>query len=288
MFDDILVPTDGSENSLAALDHAVLLADAFDATIHGLYVVNVTYAADFEGGLDGDAVYEAMEREGEEALETIETRCHEAGVDVVTDSLVGRPAHRITEYAEDADVDLVTMGTHGRSGVARLLLGSVTEAVLRRADRTVLTIPKGSEPPAGGYEDVLVASDGSDDSATAVDRAIELAVAFESMLHGLYVVDASFTHEGIVEDILTGEGDRVTADIESRGSDAGLGVSTAIAEGEPHEEIVDYATEHDVDVIVLGSHGKGAIERTVLGSVSERTVRLATQPVMVVRAGGER
>ncbi|MFB6081631.1 MAG: universal stress protein [Halanaeroarchaeum sp.] len=283
MFDDILVPTDGSDNALFALDHAIVLADAFDATIHGLYVVNVTYAADFEGGLDGDTVYDAMEREGANALATIEERCETADVDVVTERVDGRPASRIATYAEDRDVDLVAMGTHGRSGVARLLLGSVTEAVLRRTDRDVLTVSKDSPDVGDAYENVLVAADGSDDSEAAVRRAVGLADAFDATLHGLYVVDAGFSHNEMVEELLEREGETVTREIGRVADGENVDVQTAIVDGEPHEEIVDYASEADVDVIVLGSHGKGAIERTVLGSVSERTVRTATQPVYVVR-----
>ncbi|MFB6070799.1 MAG: universal stress protein [Halanaeroarchaeum sp.] len=283
MFDDILVPTDGSENALKALDHALLLAGVFDATVHGVYVVNVTYAADFEGGIDSGTVYDALQREGEGATEAIRDRCEAAGVDVRTDVVDGRPARSIVEYAAENDVDLVAMGTHGRSGVSRLLLGSVTESVLRRTDRDVLTVPKDAPDPGDGYSTVLVAADGSEDSAEAVARAIDLASPFGAVLRGLYVVDASFTHNELVEDLLEREGETVTADIEEDATAAGVPVETAIADGEPHEEIVDYAAETDASVIVLGSHGKGAIERTVLGSVSERTVRTANRPVLIVR-----
>jgi len=286
MFDDILVPTDGSENAMAALDHALVLAAAFDATIHGVYVVNITYAADFEGGLDSESVYQAMKTEGEAALADIEARCEAAGVNVVTDILEGRPASRIARYASENDVDLIAMGTHGRSGVSRLLLGSVTESVLRRTDRHVLTIPREATPPDGAYTDVLVASDGSEDSSVALDRAIELATSFDAHLHGLYVVDSSFAGNELIESALEREGATVTADVEERATKAGVECTTTVREGEPHEELVDYATENDVDIVVVGSHGKGAFERTVLGSVSERTVRTARQPVLVVRSDG--
>lgn len=288
MFDDILVPTDGSENATTALGHALVLAEAFDATIHGVYVVNITYAADFEGGLDSESVYQAMTTEGEAAIADIEERCSTAGIDVVTDVLEGRPASRIAAYATDNDVDLIAMGTHGRSGVSRLLLGSVTESVLRRTDRHVLTIPRDAAPAEGPYTDVLLASDGSEDSSVALDRAIDLATTFDATLHGLYVVDSSFAGNELIEAALGREGETVTADIEERATKAGVEWTTAIREGVPHEEIVDYATDNDVDVVVVGSHGKGAFERTVLGSVSERTVRTAAQPVLVVRSERER
>lgn len=283
MFDDILVPTDGSENSERAIDHAVLLASAFDATVHGVYVVNVTYAADFEGGIDSDSVLTALEREGQSAIDTIETRCEAAGVDVRTDLLEGRPAYRISEYAAEHDVDLVVMGTHGRSGVSRLLLGSITESVVRRTDKQVLTIPKDAPDPGDAYDEVLVATDGSEDARHATDTAVTIADAFGARLHGVYIIDANVTQSQMIGSMLEQEGTRAVDAVHKAAGDVGLDSITEVLEGTPHDEIVEYANDHDIDLIVVGSHGKGAFERTFLGSVSERTIRTAHQPVLVTR-----
>lgn len=287
MYDDILVPTDGSENAERALEHATLLASAYDATVHGLYVLNATYAADFEGGVDSESVMTALESEGEAALETVEDHCDDVGVDVVTALLEGRPARRISSYAEEHDVDMVVMGTHGRSGVSRLLLGSVTETVIRQSRRPVLTVPAEAPPVEDSYSDLLVATDGSDDAAHAAETAADIAMQFGATIHGLYVVDVAFTRNQLVEESLKRSGEKALEDFEEAVGRAGLETVTEVRPGNPHEEIGAYASEHDVDLIVLGSHGKGAFERTFLGSVSERSIRTADRPILVTRRPAE-
>lgn len=140
MYDKILVPTDGSEGTAETMEHAIHAARADDATLHVLYVVDrrLYLAADEE---TQDDVIATLEAEGEEAIETAAQRAREAGVDVVTERRQGVPHREIVGYAEDADVDLIAMGTHGRTGRDRLAsLGSVTERVVEHADVPVLVV----------------------------------------------------------------------------------------------------------------------------------------------------
>lgn len=282
--DTILVPTDGSPSAEAAVDHAIMLAERNDATVHGLFVVYVTNFADFEGGVDVGAVQGVIEEEGERAVEAIEKRCKNAGVAVETALRTGRPVAEIHSYADEIAADLIVMGTHGRSGISRLLLGSVTEAVLRRGDIPVLAIPAGVESPSDGYKGVLVATDASDGSRVAVETAVEWAGTLETTLDGLYVVDAGLAHSELIERALEGEGAAGVATVKRLAEEAGVEVRTAVETGVPHETITEYAAENDLDLIVVGSHGRDAVERVFLGSVSERTVRTADRPVLVVRA----
>jgi nucleotide-binding universal stress UspA family protein len=138
MYDRILVPTDGSPAAERAVGHAIELATTFDATVHTLYVVDVALYSSLEAGVD--AVIEALEREGEAAVGEVESRCEAAGVDTETAVLVGTVHRAIQEYVQDHDVDLVVMGTHGRQGVERFLLGSVAERTVRTSSVPVLTI----------------------------------------------------------------------------------------------------------------------------------------------------
>jgi nucleotide-binding universal stress UspA family protein len=136
MYDRILVPTDGSEGSRAAVEHAVDLATTFDAVLHALYVVDAGVGVD--GGVLG--TLDAFEAAGEDAVEEVARRAAAAGVETVTDVVQGTPHRAILDHVDEHAVDLVVMGTHGRTGLDRYLLGSVAEKVVRLSDGPVLTV----------------------------------------------------------------------------------------------------------------------------------------------------
>ncbi|WP_436907443.1 universal stress protein [Halosimplex marinum] len=137
MYEDILVPTDGSAGASAALDEAIELATQFDATVHSLYVVDVASVGTEVGTVD---LVESFEQMGEDATEAAATRARDAGVEATGSVAAGSPHREILDYADDHGIDLVVMGTHGRTGLERYLLGSVTEKVVRTADVPVLTV----------------------------------------------------------------------------------------------------------------------------------------------------
>ncbi|NEU55502.1 universal stress protein [Halorussus sp. MSC15.2] len=139
MYDRILVPTDGSEQSPVAT-HALNVAELCDATVHALYVVDEK-ALDYQPSEAGrEETRAARESEGEAALASIEAAAEDRGVEVVTAIEEGTPAQTIVEYADEQDAEMVVMGTHGRSGVDRYVLGSVTEQVVRTSEVPVLTV----------------------------------------------------------------------------------------------------------------------------------------------------
>lgn len=138
MYDDILLPTDGSDSMTEVIDHAVELARTHDATIHGVYVVNTASLSDLPMESSWDGVSQALSDEGKRALEEVESRADD--VDLETNLVEGSPAKEIGRYATANDCDIIVMGTHGRSGVDRLLLGSVAERVVRSSEVPVLTI----------------------------------------------------------------------------------------------------------------------------------------------------
>ena len=137
MYDRILLPTDGSDASDRAVEQAVGLARETGAELHVLFVVeDIPYAPE----MMDDVVAEELQGIGEDALAAVEARADEAGVDVVADIREGAPHSAILEYADREGVDAIVMGTRGRSGLDRYLLGSVTERVVRTADVPVLTV----------------------------------------------------------------------------------------------------------------------------------------------------
>ena len=140
MYDNVLVATDGSSGTTETLAHAVSIARDNDAVLHGLYVVDRRLFLAAEKDTQDD-VRQSLTEEGEVALDDIEVGAAEAGLTVETQMKDGIPHKAITDYAEEADVDLVVMGTHGRTGRDRVAnLGSVTERVVESSPVPVLVV----------------------------------------------------------------------------------------------------------------------------------------------------
>ena len=135
--DRILAPTDGSDPSNRGVDRAIELADRFGATVHALYVVDQSSRVG-----DWDVVVERQEAAGEAALDDAADRGEASGVEVERHLRRGTPAAEILASVEGFDIDLIVMGTHGRSGIDRIRhAGSTTERVLRGASVPVFAVP---------------------------------------------------------------------------------------------------------------------------------------------------
>ncbi|MUW14757.1 universal stress protein [Halorubrum sp. CBA1125] len=140
LYDRILVPTDGSEEGERAVSHALDLAAVHGAGIHALYVVDTASYAGMPMESTWEGVGDLLRGDAEEAVKQVEALAEGTGVDVETAVVEGTPSREILRYAEDNDCDLVVMGTHGRGGIDRLLLGSVAEKVVRGSTVPVLTV----------------------------------------------------------------------------------------------------------------------------------------------------
>lgn len=148
MYRDILLPTDGSEGAEQAVDEAIALAEANDATLHVVYVVDTSLAAGIPETETAN-LQQLLETAGGESIEAVRTRADSRGVSSRREIRYGPVDTAIVEYADEAAVDLIVMGTHGRSGLDRLLLGSVTDRVIRRASQPVLVISSSSSGQQG-------------------------------------------------------------------------------------------------------------------------------------------
>jgi len=286
MFDKLLFPTDGSDGAAAVFDHVLALADAHDATVH---VVNVADTTRESVTTVRGRVVDALEQAGAETVREAATRASERSVPTVTEVLQGEPYRTIVDYADTYDIDLVIMPTHGRRGLERFLLGSTTERVVRRAEVPVLTIrPDDDVSVRYPYRTVLVPTDGSDSAAAALDVGLDVATVASSAVHLLSVVDVTSLGVDVRADIQAaaleeGAHDVVDAAAE-RANAAGIDPTTAVEFGGSIPGVVrSYVTDNDVDLVVVGTHGRTGFDRYVLGSVAEALVRTAPVPVLTVR-----
>lgn len=140
MYEKVLIATDGSPGTTETLEHAVAIARDNQAVLHGLYVVDRRLFLAAEKDTQDD-VRQSLVEEGEVALDDISVRGEEAGLTVETEMIDGIPHKTITDYAEESAIDLVVMGTHGRTGRDRVAnLGSVTERVVESSPVPVLVV----------------------------------------------------------------------------------------------------------------------------------------------------
>lgn len=291
MYDTILVPTDGSDHAVRAAEHGLYLARAFDATVHLLTVVDVQAAAGlFDAGGVDRAFVERLEASGEEAIDATEAVAGET--DRVRTAMVrGTPSEAITEYAGEHGVDMIAMGTHGRTGLDRYVAGSVTERVVRRADVPVLTTRATERnPAASGYDEVLVPTDGSDHAAAAADHGLAIAERVGARVHALNVIElgrvtSARAPAADLRDRLEAEGERVTGTVATRAREVGLDAVTAVREGSPAKVLLGYADDHDVDLIAMGTAGRTGLDRYLVGSTTARTLRRADAAVLAINAG---
>ena len=138
------------------------------------------------------------------------------------------------------------------------------------------------------FENVLIPTDGSDPARKAMETGIDLAAEHDATVHGLYTVEPTYAAEsGQVTETLQRKGERIVSDVAEAAEARGLAAVTEVWTGTPHEEILDYAAENDIDVIVMGTHGRTGLGRYLLGSVTQKVVRLSEVPVLTVQASKE-
>jgi nucleotide-binding universal stress UspA family protein len=289
---NILVPVDFSESAKEAAAHASFLAGQTGANVHLLHVVELgTTLAD-------EIPEDVYETERERAYERLTATLWRNG-DARTGELTVRPASRemhtvdvILEQAEATSADVIVMGTHGRRGLRRMVLGSVAEEVSRRALCPVMLIREPEEScPLPEVSKILVPLDFSDYSESAIDAARTFARIHDAGLWLLNVVEIGhYPHYGVTADpvhvfeqnLLNAANDRLQAYVDELRED-GFRAHAAALSGRAGEAIVRYASTEAVDLVVLASHGRTGAERFLLGSVAERVIRTADCPVCVVR-----
>jgi len=311
VFHGILVPLDGSPLAEAILPDVLELAAQQGAEV---VLLRVALAHAWPGVELTEAQVHAVE-EAERYLADVERRLADRGIRVSCAVRYGRAAEEILDHARTSGIDLIAMSTHGRSGIGRVLLGSVAERVLPEAPVPVFLRRAAGPAPAwtrGEAQEarppvrthwaasagqpighILCPVDFSRTSTAAMAQAGMLAQRFGADLTVLHVVydplDVTCLHiphppQEQLRDELIREAERTLQAQVSRRLRSLPRAKTAVALGSPFREIIRYAQEHQVDLIVMGTQGLSGLNHLIMGSTAERVVRMAPCPVLTIRA----
>ena len=292
MYDTILVGVDGSDESKRATRYALELGARVGASVTAVHVVE-------QGALDltrGAEEASDLRAERSALLEEVGAIADEVGHPVDDELLEGNPAERLAARASEG-ADLVVLGRQGLSGVKRRLLGGTTEQLLHRSDVPVVVVPDAAGPFA--VDRLLVPTDGSENSALALPHAAALARIDGGSVDLLNVIDpaeagGAFDAGGLDAaflERLESRGREAVDDAAERlrrqNPDAALRtvVERAGATGGVADSIRAYVDEEAIDAVVMGSHGRSNLRRTLLGSVAASVLRRVDVPVLVAVRG---
>jgi nucleotide-binding universal stress UspA family protein len=286
----VLFPTDGSDCAERARRHAVHLADHLDAVLHVIHVeerdVELSDVVEID---ENDLLADLHGAIRGESFPLADSRVRERTVAYPS------AAGGILTYGVEHDADLVVLGTHGKRGVRRLMLGSVAEEVVRKAPCPVVTVGRGAIPPEdmeGGT--MLVPVDFSEHQTRLLDHVRELAPVYDMDATVLHVVemrgvpDAYGVYSSLPDPGKLGERAEKALDeeVESLRAD-GIDVSVAVKSGHPADQILTYAEEIDAAFVTIATHGRTGLERMLMGSVAEKVIRRAPCPVCTVKSFGQ-
>jgi nucleotide-binding universal stress UspA family protein len=286
MYDDILFPTDGSDPAESALEYALQIASEHEATIHILNVADT--GRDSVTTVRGEVI-DALEAEGQRIVEDAAQHARDRGASVVSEVLQGDPYETIVDYSNQSTTDCIVMPTHGRRGIHRFLLGSVTERVINTAEVPVISVnPDRDRPFRYPCQHVLVPTDGSRGAELALTEGIDIAKATGATLHLLHVVETGSlgpdARSVLKEGELIERANEILAEATEKVEEASLDAVTSVIEhGEPAKVIRDYIDENEIDLTVMGTHGQTDFSRYVMGGVSAKLVRTSPVPMLWVR-----
>jgi nucleotide-binding universal stress UspA family protein len=212
------------------------------------------------------------------------------GLDGSVESIVceGEPPAVIDDIARGKNADLIALGTYGRKGLKRLLMGSVTSQVILSAPCDVLVVKRPCSACTGSYMSVLLPFDGSAFSKKALVRATELAKVDGAQITVLYVIPryeemVEFFRTDAIRKSLHAEAEKVINEAKRIASEQGVSIKTEIRDGHSADEIIKAAEKLENDLIVMGSYGWKGVNKAIMGSTTNRVITLASSPILVVK-----
>lgn len=276
----ILVAYDGSPTAKNALAVGAEIAKREKCWIKVLAVVPV-----YEGDLalfGVSKIKETIEGPGQALLTEAKSLAKKYDVHVFTNLEQGEPFERIVHVAEDEKCDLIVMGRSGLSHLERELMGGVTARVIGHTDKHVLIV---QEDAKMDWSNILVATDGSKNSESAIEHAIAVAHEKRSRITAISVVQTDEEMIALAPEhiqTLVEKSLKYLEEIKKRCNEKGVAVETFVREGEPHDQIIRLADEVGATLIIMGTHGRKGIKRLLMGSVTERTIGYARCPVLII------
>ena len=288
----ILCPIDFSEFSQRAYQHALSLAEHYQAKLVVQHVVELwrhpsaSFAA--SGGLY-EEFRQVLRETGEDHLQQfVKNHAH----DKIQPELVvheGSAPDSILSFAQTQKADLIVMGTHGRRGFDHLMLGSVTDRVMRSAPCPVLAVRNAPHDAMAANKErqyvhhlsrILFCADFSRNSERALNYALSGAAEYDAELILLHVLEEisslAKTEEALAE--ATEQLDRlIPPDVRKTRK-----IKTVVRIGKPYREIIQFALEEQTDMVAMGVRGRGALDRAVFGSTTYRVMQLGSCPVLAV------
>ncbi len=281
MIGHILALIDFSEYSGASLKTAAQLAEKVSASLTALYVRRVEKGRSQRLRKPIPTVHEHS-AEDKHALDAFVEA--QLGPDAKVRRVVveGTPAYMASDWASRNKVDLIVCGTHGETGYGRVLLGSFTEKIVRLGSCPVWMVraPQATEVPAK----ILCPTDLSTASAPAEELAAYTAGLFDATLVLLHVLNrpSRYGKAAELDDFYSKAKKDAEQAVRQLWKDRDVAHEVLVKVGDPAEQVVDVATELDVDLVVCGTHGKNNLKRKLLGSVAEQVVQLAPCSVLTV------
>lgn len=285
----ILCPVDFFLASERAYDYAYSLAMHYGARLYLQHVVDVLMGSYPSYALPGN-IYVELDKVAKERLENM-LKLYSAK-QVQQEAVVhkGLVPESILSYAKDERIDLIVMGTHGRRGLSRLMMGSVTENVLRNASCPVLAVrePAHDFVNVGRSEEpvrlrkILMCTDFSKSAGAALSYALSLSQEYNAELTLLHVIEGSLGKQpaGTEGEVRQKLEMLVPADARNWCT-----AKTEVRTGKPYEEIIQLATEQQSDLVVVGVRGRSATDLAIFGSTTQRVLRLGPCPVLAVQEG---
>lgn len=286
----ILCPIDFSDFSVAAYQHTLSLAEYYKAKVVALHIVELwKYPfADYAAREADFAKFSRALNEGGEVQLQRFVKQYSAG-ELQPELVVhqGNAPNCILSFAQKENIEMIVMGTHGRRGLDRLVLGSTTDRVIRKATCPVLVVPGASRKAVDTGPDgrhrlrrILYCTDFSNNSERALEYAISLAAEYKAELTLLHVAENAAdlaTAEAIIADRMQ-ELDKLISETERKN----LNVRSVVKFGKPYEEIGRYATEAQTSLIIMTTRGGNAVERVVFGSTTYRVIQFGCCPVLAI------